>query len=173
MRFIKLAIISIIILFLLVTAISLFIPSKIRISKAVDIKSSREKVILQITHPTQWKYWFPGADSLELLYIKGEAKGIVVDSQLHRSIIISERNDSSVIALYGGPGAREIVNGWRIITGNEMGFVTVQWWMDFKLRWYPWEKFSSLFFENIYGVEMEKGLDNLKRLAEANRSSIN
>jgi len=49
----------------------------------------------------------------------------------------------------------------------------VQWWMDFKLRWYPWEKFSSLFFENIYGAQMEKGLDNLKRLAEANRSSIN
>ena len=172
MRFIKLAIISIIILFLLVTAISVFIPSKIRISKAVDINSSKENVMTQIANPTQWKYWFPGADSLEL-YVEGEAKGIVVDSQLHRSIIIREKNDSSVIALYGGPGAREIVNGWRIIGGNEGGVVTVQWWMDFKLRWYPWEKFSSLFFENIYGAQMEKGLENLKRLAEANRSSIN
>lgn len=173
MRFIKLAIISIVILFLLVTAISLFIPSKIRISKAVDIISSRENVMLQIVNPTKWKYWFPGADSLELLYIEGEAKGIIVDSYLHRSIIIREKNDSSVLAVYQGVRAREIVNGWRIITGDSPGFVTLQWWMDFKLRWYPWEKFSSLFFENIYGVQMEKGLDNLKQLAESNRSSIN
>lgn len=173
MRLIKLSIISIVILFSLVTAMSLFIPSKIRISKAVDIISSKENVMLQIANPIFWKYWFPGADSLELLYIEGEAKGIVVDSYAHRSIFIREKNDSSVIAVYQGVGGKEILNGWRIITGNSMDFVTVQWWMDFKLRWYPWEKFSSLFFENIYGVQMEKGLDNLKRLVETNRSSIN
>lgn len=173
MGLIKLAIISIIILFLLVTAISLFIPSKVRISKAVDINNSREKVMLQIANPIQWKNWYPGADSLELLYIEGEAKGIVVDSKAQRGIFITEINDSSVIAAYGGPGAKEIVSGWKIITGNDPGLVTVQWWMDFKLRWYPWEKFSSLFFENIYGIQMEKGLSNLKQLLEADRSSLN
>jgi len=173
MRLIKLAILSIIFLFLLVTAISLFIPSQIRISKAVDINSSRENVLLQLANPIQWRYWYPGADSLELLYIHGEVKGIVVDSIRQREIFISEKNDSSVITVYGGPGAKKIVSGWKIITGNDPRFVTVQWWMDFKLRWYPWEKFSSLFFENIYGVQMKKGLANLKQLLEANRSSLN
>jgi hypothetical protein len=173
MRLIKLVIISIIILFLLVTVISLFIPSQIRISKAVDINSSRENVMLQIANPVQWKNWYPGADSLELYYTEGEVKGVVLDSSLQRRILIREKNDSSVIAVFSGPGTREIVSGWKIITGNDPGLVTVQWWMDFKLRWYPWEKFSSLFFENIYGAEMEKGLDKLKQLVEANRSSIN
>jgi hypothetical protein len=45
--------------------------------------------------------------------------------------------------------------------------------MDFKLRWYPWEKFKSLFFENIYGAHLERGLGNLKELSEGRRSSSN
>jgi hypothetical protein len=45
--------------------------------------------------------------------------------------------------------------------------------MDFKLKWYPWEKFKSLFYENFYGVQMEQGLSNLKELSEHRRSSIN
>ena len=92
MRLIKLVIISIIILFLLVTVISLFIPSQIRISKAVDINSSRENVMLQIANPVQWKNWYPGADSLELYYTEGEVKGVVLDSSLQRRILIREKN---------------------------------------------------------------------------------
>jgi hypothetical protein len=40
--------------------------------------------------------------------------------------------------------------------------------MDFRLRWYPWEKFSSLLFEKQYGTQMEAGLESLKQLAEDN-----
>jgi hypothetical protein len=35
--------------------------------------------------------------------------------------------------------------------------------MDFKLRWYPWEKFSSLLLEKRYGPVMEQGLAKLKK----------
>jgi hypothetical protein len=45
--------------------------------------------------------------------------------------------------------------------------------MDFRLRWYPWEKFSSLLFEKSYGLTMEKGLNNIKKLSEADRTSSN
>jgi hypothetical protein len=38
--------------------------------------------------------------------------------------------------------------------------------MDFRLRWYPWEKFSSLLLEKRYGPMLENGLDNLKKLME-------
>jgi hypothetical protein len=35
--------------------------------------------------------------------------------------------------------------------------------MDFRLSWYPWEKFSSLFYEKTYGTMMETGLLNFKK----------
>jgi hypothetical protein len=38
--------------------------------------------------------------------------------------------------------------------------------MDFHLKWYPWKKFSSLFFENRYGVLMEQGLSHIKKITQ-------
>ena len=63
-------------------------------------------------------------------------------------------------------GFRPIVTGWNAITHQSTDSTTVQWYIDFQLRWYPWEKFSSLLFEKNYGVRMEEGLSNLKKLAE-------
>jgi hypothetical protein len=74
MRVIKLAILSFIFLFLLVTTISLFIPSHIRISRATDINSTKQGVMSLIADPLKWKEWYPGADSLAILYIEGKAE---------------------------------------------------------------------------------------------------
>jgi len=38
--------------------------------------------------------------------------------------------------------------------------------MDFHLKWYPWEKFSSMLLENRYGPMMEQGLAKLKKVVE-------
>ena len=80
MRVVKLAILSFIFLFLLVTVISLFIPSHIRISKATDINNTKDVVMGFITDPLKWKEWYPGADSLNILYIEGKPMGILIDS---------------------------------------------------------------------------------------------
>ena len=168
MRFIKLAIISFILIFLLITTISLFIPSHIRISKATDINNTKDAVMSYISNPDKWKYWFPGADSLQLLFIEGKLKGIVLDSNSKEGLMITMVNDSSVTATNIGPAVkRQLESGWTIYKSSDISSVTIQWYMDFKFRWYPWEKFSSLFYENIYGVEMEKGLQNLKQSAES------
>ena len=174
MRFIKLAILSFIFLFLLVTIISLFIPSHIRISKATDINSTKEVVMGFITDPLKWKEWYPGADSLDILYIEGKPMGILMDSTGLEGLCIGEMNDSTVTAKNVGPEARrELETGWKIFPGSENNVSTVQWYMDLKLKWYPWEKFKSLFYENIYGIHMEQGLANLKELCEGRRSSSN
>jgi hypothetical protein len=38
--------------------------------------------------------------------------------------------------------------------------------MDFRLRWYPWQKFGSLLYEDTYGTMMQQGLQKLKTSAE-------
>jgi hypothetical protein len=61
------------------------------------------------------------------------------------------------------PHKKPVINGWKIYH-TAPDSLTLQWYMDFHLRWYPWEKLGSLFYENTYGVMMEQGLTNLKRL---------
>ena len=55
MRLIKLAILSFLFLFLLVTGFSLFIPSTVRISRATSIMASKDVVMQQVAEPVNWK----------------------------------------------------------------------------------------------------------------------
>ena len=174
MRVIKLAILSFIFLFLLVTTISLFIPSHIRISRATDINSTKQEVMRVISDPLKWKEWYPDADSLDILYVAGKPQGILLDSSGLLGLSIINMNDSVVtVGEVGKTATQRMEMGWKVLSGGNENNVVTQWYMDFKLRWYPWEKFKSLFFENIYGAHMEKGLANLKELSEGRRSSSN
>ena len=55
MRLIKLAFISVIVFALLITFMSLFFPSHIRISKAVDINASKDSIQLLMSDPEKRK----------------------------------------------------------------------------------------------------------------------
>ena len=165
MRFVKLGIISIIVFALLITAMSLLFPSHIRISKAIDINSQRDTVLLQLREPGKWKKWYPGADSLELLVVDGKTEGLLLTGA-QGTIRVTGSTDSTVTAVTSGKTVREAVTGWNVFPTSLPNTVTVQWYMDFHLRWYPWEKFSSLLLEKRYGPIMEKGLANLKSLLE-------
>jgi hypothetical protein len=174
MRVIKLGILSLIFLFILITIISLFFPSHIRISRATDINNTKQAVISFISDPLKWKQWYPGADSLDILYIEGKPKGILLDSSGLTGLCIFNVSDSLITAGEVGSNAEQrMETGWKVLPGGNENSVTLQWYMDLKLKWYPWEKFKSLFLENIYGPHMEQGLANLKAVSEERRSSIN
>jgi Polyketide cyclase / dehydrase and lipid transport len=164
MRIIKLGLISIIVFSLLITGISLFFPSHVRISKAVDISASKDSVMNRIADVTQWKYWYPGADTSDYFVVAGKIKGITTGNR--QALKLTDITDSTVSAANIGPNSKKGESGWNIFPGSSPSNVTVQWYMDFHLRWYPWEKFSSLLLEKRYGPMMEKGLANLKVLLE-------
>ena len=150
MRLVKLAIISVIVFSLLITGISLFFPSHVRISKAIDISASKDSLMNQISDATNWKKWYPGADSAAILPV------------------ITAVTDTSVLANSTMMKGRKGITGWNVYEAAIPNTVTVQWYMDFHLRWYPWEKFSSLLLEKRYGAMMEQGLSKLKVLLEKN-----
>ena len=164
MGVIKLGFISIIVFALIITGISLLFPSHIRVSKAIDIRTGKDSVMNEISDASNWKKWFPGGDSASYFIEAGTIKGIITSSG--QSLVITGVTDSSVVAKYTGPDAKKGQSGWNIIPTNSPDFITLQWFMDFQLRWYPWEKFSSLLLEKRYGPMMEQGLDKLKKILE-------
>ena len=172
MKIFRLLFFSFLVLFLVVTAISLFIPSHIRISKAINFTANADSVFSQVKDPVKWKKWFPDLDSAKLYYEEGVVKGLIIDDSSRQYIkITSITNDEVITELRAG--SRKVISGWKIIDHAQPNLTTLQWYMDFHLRWYPWEKFASLLFEKSYGFKMEQGLNNIKNLSEANRTSIN
>jgi hypothetical protein len=147
-RFIKLAIISFVLLFGLVTAISLLIPSTVRISKAIDLRASKDSVRTLLTDTAHWRAWHPAYQN---------------NRQQQASITITSVTDSLVTATISSPGKNSLLNGWQFYAHGNRESYTLQWYIDFKLRWYPWEKFGSLFYEATYGQMLEQGLSNIKK----------
>jgi len=164
MRIIKLGIISVIFFSILITGISLFFPPHVRISKAIDITASKDSLLIQIGDATHWKNWYPGADTSAYYVVAGKIKGIVTGN--NEALSIMEINDSAVLTKNIGPISKKGEAGWNIFPGRNPNSFTVQWYMDFHLRWYPWEKFSSLLLEKRYGLMMEQGLGKLKAILE-------
>lgn len=157
-RLIKLGVLSVFFLFLVVTAISLLIPPEIRISKAINISGPPDSIFSLISDTSKWKQWHPAFipnDSLEVF----PAVHIVKRSQ----------NDSEIVMHLQQKGKPEVINGWKLYSYNNVDSLTLQWYMDFHLKWYPWKKFGSLFFEKTYGVMMEQGLAGLKNRVEKGR----
>ena len=147
MRFIKLGIISIVMIFLLFTGMSLFIPSYVRISRAINLASSAEKVIANLNDTGQWRNWYPGFDEMK---------------KAGTEIVFRDRKENELTVDFKSSGKKIISSTWQTIPFSQSDSVTLQWYMHFKLNWYPWEKFGSLLYEKSYGQQMETGLQNIK-----------
>jgi hypothetical protein len=157
MRLLKLALLSFLVFFGLITAMSLLIPAHVRISKAINIAGRSNRILSLVNDSSQWGLWHP---AFQMPHI---------DSLLqHHQITITPlvKTDSLVRVNWLQAGKPPVQNSWQVHRFAASDSITLQWYMDFRLQWYPWEKFSSLFFEKTYGLMMERGLQNLKKQVE-------
>ena len=119
MRFVKLTVISVIIFFILLLAISLWIPFHIRISRAININESKVEIYKLVGNLEEWKKWN------EMI-----GKGVAV------SVIFSSKD--SVITVWNKKNSEEVRSGLNLIESSPASSI-VQWYFDFHLKWYPWE----------------------------------
>lgn len=161
MKILKLALISAVALFLLVLAISLLIPSKVRISRAIDISIPKDSMAAPLKNLHQWQQWNELVNHEHLTNKKVSATSFSSD-QL--SVTVQSFTGDTLITRWRQQNGRYLTSGftWH---GNSNRLV-LQWYFDVHLRWYPWEKFSSIVFDKQLGPPMEKSLTNLKKLME-------
>jgi hypothetical protein len=142
MRIIKLAIISFIVIFIILFLISLTIPSTVRTSRAINLEAAKSTVYPLLADTANWSKW-------------NELK----DDRIQITVLPS---DSNLLKTAWRYRKRTIHSFYRI---ERLGDVTVvQWYFEFPLKWYPWEKFGSITFEKQFGQPMERSLLNLKNL---------
>lgn len=149
MRIIKLGLISFIAIFIIILLISLLFPSQIRISRATNLPNKRDSIFSLLKNEKAWHpAYFDSASALKFEKLQKTS---------------TQQTDSTLSYQLQQPGRKIVTNGWQLYGSSSSDSLTLQWYMDFKLSWYPWEKFSSLFYEKTYGTMMEKGLANLKK----------
>ncbi len=164
MRFLKLAIISVIVIFIILTAMSSLLPSQILVSRAVDIKGSSNKIKENLFQLKQWQYWMTDAQGNKTQHLYDAKKDVVTIGPT--VITVASKNDSTLVTEWS---AANIMKGsFRIIDHHTPdSLITVQWQMEQDVKWYPWEKFASITKDELWGGSMEKSLENLKLLVES------
>lgn len=160
MRFIKLAIISFVVLFILASCIGLLLPGKVLVSRAIDIQRSTDTILPLVNNLKSWIQWIEGMDQPSVKIINEQAANLNgVEVRLIQS------------------NNKQVITEWKLKSGNMQistinlieqpnNITTVQWQFEQSLKWYPWERLGSMMNDKIIGTMMEKNLLNLKKTSE-------
>ncbi len=157
MKFIRLTLISIAAFFSLSCIVSFFIPSHIRIFRMVHIAPHRDSVLNNIRDLSKWKNWCPGFETITLKETQTHNQKTVKAKSNGITITITESSDSAIVA-HMQRNHRSVISTWQINKSLQNDSLVLQAYMDFKLKWYPWEKFSSLMLDKSYGDILSAGL---------------
>jgi hypothetical protein len=162
MRVIKLGIISLVVFGILFYAFSLFIPSRIRISRAINIAVQKDTLASRMADLRSWKDWNEMVNNDENSnpkYTDRTFDGGVL------SVKMVYASADSIRTVWQFRNTEPIMSGFNLV--QSLSDTTVaQWYFDFNLKWYPWEKFGSIIFDQQLGPPMEKSLNNLKTTLE-------
>lgn len=166
MRIIKLAFISAAVIFLVLWLISLLFPSRVLVSRAIDVHAPADQIWNSISDLRQWPAWNAILDTLN----RGGAP--VTEATTFRnssfSLNITPFPGRDTVAVSWTPvGAKAVRGGMVLHHSADSDITVVQWYFEFHLRWYPWEKFGSMVFDKQLGPMMEGSLEKLRQETEA------
>ncbi len=166
MKILKLVIISVVFLSLLITAFSLLLPSRIIISRAVDINSPIDSVYVLVNDLKNWKEWMDNFNepNTEISQVS-KGKGAFINTGNVKVVIVNSI-PTKVSAKWQTGKNTPLPGEFNFISNDSFGHTTVQWQFVHQVKWYPWQKFASIVSDKVIGPYMEKSLDNLKVLAE-------
>lgn len=162
MRVIKFLILSVISISLVLLAISLLLPSHVRISRAINISAKPGEITPYLSDLQRWERWN--------VFISDSVvnKKVVSPTEISTDRLQIEVRTSkadSVSTVWTQPGGKTFTASFSCLEGGEV--TVVQWYFDFHLNWYPWEKFGSIIYDEQMGPGMEKSLAQLKALVES------
>lgn len=155
MRLIKLLLISIIVLASIVTAISLLFPSKVVVSRAIEITAASSDIAYFVSDLNHWNAWMTEWK---------ENKVTIKDATAYistQTIQLLHATDSSAQFKWTATGQPPYDVEIEWVPLNKGNYV-IHWSFTQNVHWYPWEKFQTLLNEKLLGYKMEVELANLK-----------
>ena len=159
-------------LFIFVTILSLFIPSKLVVTRAVVIHAPADKVFAEVSDLQNWKHWQPVfINDSAAIHFEKDAQGVSNSCSWEskgkkNKMSITGRKDNSLMATLSREGENDVLNTISILPLPDINQVQAEWSVLIKLKWYPWEKFYGIFIEKVSGQGYEDALNSLKNYTE-------
>ena len=161
-------------LFIFITILSLFIPSRLMVTRAVVINAPADKVFSQVSDLNNWKHWQPVfIQDSAIIRFESDAQGVSNSCDWEsrgkkNKMKITGKSSQVIRATLIREGENDVQNTISILPLADSSRVQVEWNVLIKLKWYPWEKFYGIFIENITGEGYEAALNSLKTYTENN-----
>lgn len=174
MRLIKMFSIVLVGMFAVITIIGLLIPSSAKVSRGIIVNADSSNVYKELSDVKNWNQWLPWitADSGAVVQTSAVTnapgayfkwKGVKLNSA--GTLTIQSIKPNEILLLHEIKDMNTSEGGLRIrsISNNT---TEVLWYMEYKLKWYPWERFFGIFIDKIIGSAFEQGLEQFRTYTE-------
>jgi hypothetical protein len=165
MKLIRFAIISVLVISILITAIASLFPSVVITSRAVEVNATREQIQHCVKDLSAWKGWMSDWKDQSVMVQDSLAQ---VGTQ---TIKMLSSTDSSVLLQWVATGQApyQVQIEWLPL---KEGTYVIHWSFEQHVKWYPWEKFQTLLNEKVLGAKMEEELQHLTACIVSNNTAI-
>lgn len=161
MRFIKLIVISFVLLFVLASIMGALLPAHVLVSRAVNIAAHPDSIKGMISDIQQWEHWVEGMNDSSVRIQSA------TNAQMGKThVTILSVSDTAIVSEWKGQSGPPQTSTIRIYPQPQRGVSIVQWQFEQHLRWYPWERIGSIMNDKIMGPMMEKNLEKLRNYLE-------
>lgn len=180
MRLIKLALVGLVGMAVLFTIMGLLIPSSVKIARGVLVQADSAVVMQYMNNTHTWPQWMPWvqADSGAIVQVSPNENGAGASM---RWITLNGKKGKLTITGYA-PGEIQILHQFEGMNDARGGFrirrieggkqTELQWFLEYPLRWYPWERFYGIFLDHMFGPIMQEGLEKARQQMQATASSV-
>ena len=161
MRFFKLAVISLIIIFLLFTCIGLFLPSSVTVTRKEFINAPADSVRFYTNNIYNWKYWLNGVDTN---YKLSTAKNATIKLGAY-TISVLKSDSATIVTGWNGKHTKYRVCHIQI-DNSEPNVTTIYMSFQQHLSWLPWDRLGGMMHDEVMGPSMQASLEKLKEVIE-------
>lgn len=167
MKKFRVILISLFVLFSVIMIFSMLIPADTRVSRAINIRGNRDSLKYTLLDLKQWPKWHPnlktGNDSNPVTYSSaGERPWLKYNGfTMH----VSAATDSTINVDMTNREGKQLHSIVQLVNLNRDTCV-VNWYATFHSGWYPWEKFRSMFYDQLYGPSLDSNLVKFRHYTE-------
>lgn len=142
-------------------------PPTVRTTRAIDINAPHDSIFKYLDDAKYWKLWMAGADSNTITFLSEKTKGpgTIVKMGTGEVKIIREVQDT-VFSEWKSAAGKKLDAAFITFTTKNQNAITVQWYFEQHVGWYPWERLPTLSNDKILGPVIEQSLEKLKKRLE-------
>lgn len=170
MRSIKVFVISLIVMIGFFGMVTLFLPSKVTVSKSILINATEAEVAEEIETFKNWKNWYPAFQNQNIAITtsqKSDSSFVTFIDKKQRKLAMTmiKAGPENIDILLFAENKNNIT--WQfILSANSTGQTQLTWNVNTTLPWYPWKKITGIFLDKVTGPQYQEVLQNLKIAVE-------